>query len=557
MPRGKTSVIVELTPFRESVTVVGTDSFAERLYRPTASESAESWPERVARFTERLRPWVEELGIEGRPCRVVYQGPDTASSVFDSVASAGAERAAAAARVAMGETLSYPLESNAFNARTVATGRSRDPSETNAGRLWTLVAADTEACLALITTSIESCGLRVDSLVPAQAGALQAAIESLTSTTAAGSAPPRIVLWVGEGLSVIAAGDQGSLALARVLPVGIASLVDALSRPVQQRSSGASCVLLDRESARRLLEASGVPSPSGWNDPLTGLDARAVLPLLQPVLQRLVVETKQSARFGLDASQRAGASLSIVGPGSSIPGLGAVLAAESSLELVVSEVSGLLQSLSGDGACTHAIRSTPLTLEPREAIAARAIRHTRQAVIVGAATVLLGLGVDAGISAWRLTQSNRVLATLGKSGVSLEQLQTERTRSLELRAGVARARSRMQTVLSEQPDWSSLLAVVAERTPAHVRLDQIILDGDTAACTLLGEAWPGDASDCADALTAYADSFADCPLAAAARLGATRRVTRDDREGLAFELTLELVRLPRPEPRLATMEDLP
>ena len=52
-----------------------------------------------------------------------------------------------------------------------------------------------------------------------------------------------------------------------------------------------------------------------------GLAGTQVVPLLQPVLQRFIVELRQSLRFGLNDNDRANLSLFITGPGSAVKGL--------------------------------------------------------------------------------------------------------------------------------------------------------------------------------------------------------------------------------------------
>ncbi len=323
-------VIVEVSPTRHELAVFEQGRLiGHRASRPAEGLGLSEWPAILRSLEAELENWVPDLGVRGEPVVVVYTGPDTAASMFDAPASAGEQRARLAAKLAMAGTISFPLEQNAHTE--ISLFRDGSAREGEQPKLRTLALADTEATILSLAMAIERGGLRPTGFVPAPGASLAAAVHALRCSAAAGS--PGVVLWIGEHSSVIAGGEGDRLSFARLIPVGTETMVEALSAPVTAGRTD-NTIALDRFSARELLFASGIPTVDGWSDSTTTIDPNAVLPLLQPVLQRLAVETKQSIRFGFAPEQRPRVRLRVAGPGASISGLGATCAAGVGVQFV-------------------------------------------------------------------------------------------------------------------------------------------------------------------------------------------------------------------------------
>src|SRR5262249_38213525 len=159
----------------------------------------------------------------------------------------------------------------------------------------------------------------VERAVPADAAATIGAVASVRDKPASDTVCAGF--YFGEHSSVLAAMMNGRLCFVRTLGLGVDALVDALTRPIRVRQGPEGFrprVTLERGAARDLLLAMGVPGPDVVVDPQRGIDGSAVLPLLQPVVQRICIEVKQSLRFGMEeAAGKAPVRLTIVGPGGS------------------------------------------------------------------------------------------------------------------------------------------------------------------------------------------------------------------------------------------------
>lgn len=545
MRKKQRQVIIEVSPSRHELAVFENDVLiGRRAARPSRETEAGDWTQALLALEAELPAWVQELGAGGCPATVIYTGPDTVASVHDCPASAGEHRAKLAARLAMADTISFPLAQNA-HAETCLF-RDRNAPEGEQPKLRTLAIADTEATILGLALAIERSGLKPNRFVPAPGASLAAAIETLVSGAVEGS--PHVVLWVGEHASVITAGDGKRVAFARLIPVGTETLVEALARPAAAADTG-SALLVDRCAAREMLFASGIPTVDGWRDSTTSLDAKAVLPLIQPVLQRLAVELKQSIRFGLSPESRGRAVLAVCGPGSHIAGLGESVSGSAALGMAdhAPAQRSASATLHGDIATVLALGARAPVLTPREVAAGRSLTTARRAAWVGAALGLLAIGADA-VESWdHLRETRRTLGSLaldGSYGGSTAQQAMQA--ALAARMGVNRAEAREREQFGAESPHGDVLRAISALTPEAIKLTEITFaeNNSKARCELRGLV-SGDAegSD-SERFRGYASALGACPLIADTKLGETRRATEGDYQTLSFALTLDLVELP-------------
>ena len=545
MRRRHREVIVEISPTRHELAVFeGGRLIGHRAARPPQDGEAGEWTE-VVRIVEReLADWVQDLEVGGERATVIYTGPDTAASVYDCPASAGEARAQLAARLAMADTISFPLDQNAHAERCLY--KDRRATGDQPAKLRTLAIADTEAAVLSLSLSIERAGLKPDRFVPAPGASLAAAIEQLVRHAAVDS--PRVVLWIGEHSSVMTGGEGEQVAFARLIPVGTETLVESLSRRVNHHGAEPTLVL-DRFTAREMLFASGVPTIDGWQDATTTIDARAVLPLIQPVLQRLVVELKQSIRFGLEPGARDRVMLTVCGPGSHIVGLGASISSGAGIGLAdrTPDKQSDAEAIHGDIAAVLALGNRAPLLITHAAASKRSLAATRHALVVGAAMGLMAIGVDSFQSWDRTREAETTLRAL--SGGSLER-STVAVRTVQgavgARMGLARAQTVMRGQLGAEVPQAEVLAAIAAVTPPGVELAEIVIteDANGSRCALRGRAFGDATTGDSDRFRAYAAVLAECPLVLGTTLGETRRTSEQGRQTLSFAITLDLVRLP-------------
>ncbi|MEZ6211894.1 MAG: hypothetical protein R3B46_11690 [Phycisphaerales bacterium] len=105
----------------------------------------------------------------------------------------------------------------------------------------------------------------------------------------------------------------------------------------------------------------GLPERDTVVDAARSIRGSDILALISPVLQRCVVQVRQTLRFGLDEGARTHARLRVEGPGSRIPGLAEMISEETGLPLDGVGETGAAFDAPGhpDGDLMTAVRSTP------------------------------------------------------------------------------------------------------------------------------------------------------------------------------------------------------
>lgn len=115
------------------------------------------------------------------------------------------------------------------------------------------------------------------------------------------------------------------------LPIGAADLTAALMRPI---IAGDDVLQLDEAKATKLRDEIGIPEPDQMIESL-GVSGDRVLPLIEPVLQKMVAQLTQWLTFAsTSANRRKIEWLRVVGAGSQIPGLAKTIGARTSTDAI-------------------------------------------------------------------------------------------------------------------------------------------------------------------------------------------------------------------------------
>ncbi|VAX40423.1 hypothetical protein MNBD_PLANCTO03-1517, partial [hydrothermal vent metagenome] len=493
MRRRHKQVIIEVSATRHEIAVFENGVLlGHRSVQRSSGETEAEWAEGILALEAEVTAWVAEFDIAGWQTTVVYSGPDTAVLVHDCPVKAGESRAKLAAKIAVSGTISYPIDQNAHGEFCVFKDSSVPEGEEPKFR--TLALVDTDATIMSLSLMLERAGLCPTSFVPAQGASLAAAVKMFAEHMAADGA--RIVLWIGEHSSVIVAGVGERIALARLVPVGTETFVEALARPVGT-GEGRVAPLMNREVACELLFTSGIPIPDGGDASSASFDVRAVLPLVQPSLQRLIVELKQSIRFGLDSGVRKHATLLIRGPGSQIPGLKEAIVSGVGLNTdePSSENHSPIEGIHGDIAAVLALGSRIPALVTREFATQRVVNTTRRALWMGAAMALLAIGADVSDSLSRSSAARQSLEQAASETAPLISMADQKVQvAVAARHGLNHAKARERALLGSTPLYGAVLAALSALTPEEVSLTEIAFakEGDSAKCTIRGWAVADD-----------------------------------------------------------------
>ncbi len=555
----RTHVIIEISTRRIGVLVMsGASCIARRSIDLPNDANADSGTT-MSDAAPILQKLVDDLSIRGADTTVSINLPGAAAGVFSVAYEAGATAAETAAILALSDLCSYPVRENPNAVCAVAI----DASNATPRQRHVLATCENAAQLQQIVDLCCGAGVRVTRVVPSEALTLWLCVRSLMSDD---EGVARGVLWIGEHSSVLAARAGGALKFVRILSLGTENLIEAMCRPVRVRTAGAAApeeFTLSHAKARAILAQVGIPSPGTIIDEARGIDASALLPVIQPVLQRLAIEIKQSLRFGLSEEQRAAMILHVDGPGSIIARLGELIGRQAGVVAQTGVSFGLLAPATETDPSTinayNALIGCKLALVSSEEAKRRTARRVSAALWAGTACSMALIALGA-LSA-RSAQHNElaVLSTLASGASPSGQASTmstdAATKIMSKAQTIRSAQGRIAEAMGQHTDFGAALRAIAQATPPGFSITRIDLtDEDRGAVALIsGQAQSGDDQRFAESLKGFTSALTRSPAISSVTLGGTGRLTtgagpaRSDGRGEAshrFELTLALVALP-------------
>lgn len=549
-------VIVEISPSRIEIAVRkrgGGDVVEWRSERLPRAEWPSAHTQSLAELQPVLARLVGETGSANAGATVIFSTPGAVSALTSCPAKIGAAAAEQAARLALASIADFPVDDAPVDACTLLTDASSAPDTTP--QIHVLIGADAEQRASALAALVQSCGLCVERLVPAEAVAIADAVRAATADHAREGVSA--IVWIGEHTTVLAAGVPGRLLFVRTIAAGTEALAEALTRPLRPRDPDAAPVTLTHEAARAVLLSVGVPAPEAAITGHPALAGSSLLPHIQPVVQRLSIEIKQSLRFGVPEAERAGVKLSALGPGAAVPGMLDAISRLSGFSHE-SESSGnpvepdAIDSATG-GLIAALDRSSRLTLSllPSEVRKTAGLHRLRKALLAGIGAAALFIAYEAFDSRAELATEETQLRALNAAAESRQAATQIRERAFASRQALSGVEGRMRRALGESPDCSALLSILSEHTPAGVRLTALDMQReaakagpDTSRVNVRGYVRLGETSDPAGAIKRFVDQLAGYPIVESVRLGATTRAQVRGHESQVFDLSLALVTLP-------------
>lgn len=510
----------------------------------TALDPAEwetHWSANLRPIDAALAESIATVEASGHSASIFHAGPDAMVQVFSLP---GKRRdAALAARLALEEQSGRALEGSPHAVSCIGADLEHDPPLTHF-----LGCADSETGARVIAEWAARAGLAVARIAPIEAGTLTSVARQALET---GSAGVEVRLRLGEDGSALEASEGGSLRLLRPVDVDLAVLVEALTRPISRHDDQGGSVSLTHAEARTMLFEVGVPERDTVIDRERGLKGMDILPLLSPVLQRCVVQVRQTLRFGLDEDARAHARLRVEGPGSRIPGLAQLISEETGLPLDARPETGAEFDAPGhpDGDLMTAVRSIPadVNLVPGSVAQSLGERRMKLAIAAGIAIAFGAVAADATMTelAFRATRDELRQVSAGA---------TEARELLELRAELDQQRGAIGAVMNaakktvgEPVSWSALLREIAACARPEIRIVELSAgrDGAGAVLTLRGYlVSPDETMPAPEGVSAFLDDLAASPLCASVSMGETQRSRLDRFGALQFSATIRPRTLP-------------
>lgn len=532
----KRQVIVELSPTRVELAVLRGAAVQTRASERLPGPQPDTWDKVLAAVGPVLKKLVAQEDAAGARATVIYSSPTAATGVFSCPRQAGTARAINAATLALAEAAGFPLESNASDLRIMATDRS---SKGDAGsQTHTLAVADSDDTIKALESCVGSAGLEAESFLPVDAALLALAVTRALELSSAQTSP--VVLYIGEHTSVLAAGSGGRLKFARQISLGTESLVEAISR--EMRTSEGT-VTLKGDEARQVLATIGIPGRDQVVLERPRVTGDAVLPMVQPLLQRWVVEIRQSLRFGLDEAERSRAAFHTLGPGAAVPRLPKIIADQ--LGVKVAEQADPSATA---GAIDALVSAAPgVSLVPRRTHLARAGSRLRRAMIIGASAAAVMIFADATLTRAELSRREGEVRQNKARLDELRAVTALRDRVTAEQQALGLAKKRAAAKIGDAAPWDAAMVMLSRKTPRVIRLVDVnfTIEGGRPVARLSGIAPMLDrGAEGTSPLKTYMDSLSQTPIVRLCRLGATQRIRKDGGDLQSFEMTLTLVPFP-------------
>jgi Tfp pilus assembly protein PilN len=501
-----------------------------------------AWKDGLRALDAPLREAVAGLGLPVGNLETIgfYHSPTAVAEVFSC---AGAGRASSeAALLALGDAAGFALEENPHDHAVLCVDPARGLPTGTARQTHRLICADTDASASAVTAWLERAGLHVQAIAPMPAAHIRSLIEEATSSEHEGAT---VMLRIGEHRSQLTASVSGRIRLVRHVSLDIHTLTQALTMPMTVRTGPGATdeVRLTPEEARAVLFRVGIPDRDSVIDAQRGITGSAALPLLQPVLQRAVVEMRQSLRFGLEEPERATARLVIVGPGAEVPNLGEMMAAQLHLTAALPRCPGKHRTdLEEAGAQAARLG---INLLPYGSALEQGVRRVKVALLAGVALAAAYAGIEGGTTWAHTRQMKQKIAALEGPTREAREFMEGKER-LALRDGAMSALNRsIDRAVGQGAPWSAWLAELASMTPESVKLRDITMTAESgpAKCELRGvvRGVEGARAD----IGAFVTRLEKSPLVAQVTLGATQRAgAGGEAGGVDFQTSVTLLKLP-------------
>jgi Tfp pilus assembly PilM family ATPase len=503
----------------------------------------EQWRERLTEAVKPVQNALKDMRAEGAAAMVFYRSP-TELADYATLQFKSASEAKQAAILGCADSLSCPLDQAVSEAYVL----SRDVT---AGRAQThlVVAADRDENIHALTNFVEECGLKFAGATPIDAVIMvKVARQALREAK-----EPTGYLYIGERRSFFVIASHGTLMFARPISLGLDALTQALTRPIRS-AAGGDPIELTIDIARDILHQHGFAKRSQVVYEPLGLIAGQILPSLQPVVQRFIVELRQSLRFGLPESKRQSVNLRLMGPGSTIPGFGAIIAEEIQAVVTPDDSYSKFDPAKPDSLGSElrdAARSRRifpyLLLQPQ--MIARALQNTRirRWLWVGAAAALGLVALDAFRFHEKVQFARAEADRIEASAAESKSLQEAAAKLVERFDAIEGLENTIAAETAAQIDLQACLQEIGLLTPPSVRLTSVSFSQveEKVVGAITGYAFDDRTPSARPPLESYINELRRSPLFQDVLLANVQMSTLEDQPGKRFEASFTGVRSPR------------
>lgn len=506
-------------------------------------EDVAGWLKAIREAAEPLRTAVAELNAKGATARMIYQSATQTVELGSYTNTSENEALSAATLQAMESKAS--AGSGTIMRAAIAANRRVD----GARRVQVITAIDREDVVRALVDLLEAVELDVGSITPLAVRSLAQQVARVMDP----KSPRRCWLDIGTHESCLVIGGGGQLLFSRTIGLGTDSLAQALMRPVHSAEKAA--IRLTPAQARKALFICGVVDRSAPVPDLPDVRFGQLLPSVQPLLQRFVVEVRQSLRFGVNEADRADLSMVISGPGALVPGFGGLLGDELEIE-AKTELPAWSDSWERPGATIGDWSETAdiagvldeVNLLPQALESSRRKQQFRRWLWAGAAAAVAMIGFDAFRMHVQVEDARKQASMIESRQTDAANLHETSERLAAIAADMDAVRATIDERLGQPVDFQALLLEMGEVCPEDVKLRSagFSWSEDHLQATVTGYALPGaDGESPRVALERFIHDLGSSPLIADVSLGYVTKSGVGDVEAQEFEAVFRVVPLPR------------
>lgn len=544
------TAILEISPSRVELTVLaGRSVAATKSQRIASADYTENWSNAVSVLVPVIRSLVAAVSAHGLKTTVIYQSPTAFVLAVPVPSRVGSAEAYKAARLALADASNLSLTDNPADFEVLCSDPKGSKDDSAAAQTHFLSVADAERTVAALGAAMTEAGLVPVRMIPADAIGFHAAVESALERSRATS-KCCVSIMCGEQGSVLAAATGGKLRLVRRIGIGCETFIETLTRDI--RVAGSDTPLkLDATQASELLFRSGLPARGQPYDATLRLEPEAVLPLVQPVLQRCIVEIRQSLRFGLEEKDRVEAGLIVRGIGGNIHRLSNLIGEQCGLtpiECVLPTTDQKSPSSTERGLIRHLLDSKSLLcgLLPSAVRNQMTARRVKRGMLVGFAAAAVALGFSAFNASVELKEVSKRVESARVALEHAKPLAEMNTKMISAQSGVTLARQRIESKLGHTAAWDAALVMLSQCTPPTIKIGdvQMVMEKGKPTCRITGHTPLPSSGDYNASLGPYLDAIGSNPVVKSTRLGSTQRADSPKGPIQSFEITITLVEIP-------------
>lgn len=491
----------------------------------------ELWGGDLAPLDEAIAQIVRTLRVRaGTETVVAYSAPKSTVEVF---AVPGTGRAAIqAASLSLREAMGSTNEFGAVGIDVLWSSGSRASA-----RAMVLGAGEPDATPESICALLGRSGLTPRSLVPTRA----IAVQTCWAQAERRSEQDVVLIELDEDCMTMVGIVGGEPRMVRQCALGIELFVEAYTRAMRATRSD-SVGPPTREEAAQAFWTHGIPSREASIDRDGKTRGHDVLPLLQPIVQRLAIEIKQTLRFGLDADGRR-LPIFLIGRSASVTALAALLTDHADCPI---DAEPPPQSVGNPWGPVSAVERVAagipraINLLPRSVAERGSARTVRRAALAGAGLAALLIVAESTLTMSSLKDVRAELDAARPEVAMLRDQAGMKSDAARIGRVVAEAERRLSESIGARPAWMGLLASVESASGRGVHLSDIACGEEQGAPVATLRGFSEAVNDSSESLRQFIASLEAAPSVERVTLGSTRLQEFEGRQARAFTIVVHL-----------------